>query len=215
MLDIEFLDSSNPEKSAALFHQDGFVAVRDALTPTQLSFAQSGARRVITEQMEKIPLDKANRGFVRYSFGSQIHHPEWAQLVDLSTVLPILEAIWQGSEFICIGSGGDYSVPGAKIQHLHSDIGDVIKDPLQQVNIRDLPPPFIVVNFPLVEFKEINGAIRFIRSTQRSRQPIPTLENELEWMKQSILVPRLGQPSSGTFDAGTVEQQTGPTKFVQ
>ena len=138
MLDIKFLDASNPEKSASLFHQDGFVAVQDALTPTQLSFAQAGAHRVITEQMEKSRY-KANRGFAQYFFDSQIHHPEWAQLVDLSTVLPILEAIWQGSEFICTGGGGDYSVPGAKIQRLHSDIGDAIKDPLQQVNIRDLP----------------------------------------------------------------------------
>ena len=187
MLDVELLDPSDPEKAATLFHRDGFVAVRDALTPEQLASAQTGADRVIAEQMAAIPPEKANRGYARYSFGPQLHHLEWAQLIDLPTILPILEAIWESPDFICTGGGGDYSTPGAKIQHLHADIRDMLRDPLEQITIRDLPPPYIVVNFTMVEFKEINGAIRFIRSTQRSRHPIPTLEEEPEWMKRSIL----------------------------
>ena len=39
----------------------------------------------------------------------------------------------------------------------------------------------------MVDFKEINGATRFVRGTHRSRHPIPTLEEEPEWMKQSII----------------------------
>ena len=86
-----------------------------------------------------------------------------------------------------MGAGGDYATPGAKIQALHSDMADFLKDPLGQVSYRDLPTPFIVINYLMVAFKEINGAIRFIPGTQRSRHPIPTLEEEPERMKRSIV----------------------------
>lgn len=187
MLDIERLAPIEVERAASIFHRDGFVAIGNALTPEQLTYAQSGAARVIAQQMAEIPLEKANRGYARYSFGPQIHHPEWAQLVDVPTILPILDKIWGSSNYICSGAGGDYSTPGAKIQHLHADIGDVFNDPLGQVTIRDMPSPYIVVNYLMVEFKEINGAIRFVPSTHRSRQPIPKLEEEPERMKRSII----------------------------
>jgi ectoine hydroxylase-related dioxygenase (phytanoyl-CoA dioxygenase family) len=187
MIEVEVVDPTEAERAAAIFHRDGFVVVREALTAAQLAFAQAGARRVIAEQMAATPLEQANRGFARYSFGPQLHHPEWLQLVDLPTILPILDQIWGSTEYTCMGAGGDYSTPGAQIQPLHSDIGDFLKDPLGQVTVRDLPPPFIVVNFLLVEFQEINGAIRFVPGTQRSRHPIPPLAEEPERMKRSIL----------------------------
>jgi ectoine hydroxylase-related dioxygenase (phytanoyl-CoA dioxygenase family) len=187
MLDVEVVDPAEVARAAAIFHRDGFVVVREALTPEQLAFAQDGARRVIAEQMAATPLEQANRGFARYSFGPQLHHPEWRQLVDLPTILPILERIWNSADFTCMGAGGDYSVPGAQIQPLHSDIGDFLNDPLGQVTVRDLPTPFIVVNFLMVDFREINGAIRFVAGTHRSRHPIPSLEEEPERMRRSLL----------------------------
>jgi hypothetical protein len=187
MLEVEVVHPSQTERAAAIFHRDGFVVLHDALTPEQLAFAQAGARRVIAEQMAAAPLEKGNRGFARYSFGPQHQHPEWQQLVDLPPILPILDRIWDSTEYICMGAGGDYSAPGAAIQPLHSDIADFLRDPLGQVTVRDLPPPFIVVNFLMVEFREINGAIRFVPGTQRSRHPIPSLEDEPAWMKRSIL----------------------------
>jgi hypothetical protein len=187
MLEVEVVRPGEVERAAAIFHRDGFVVVRDALTPEQLAFAQAGARRVIAEQMAATPLEKANRGYARYSFGPQLQHPEWQQLVDLPTVLPIVERIWNSAEFSCMGAGGDYSAPGSQIQPLHSDIGYFLNDPLGQVNVRDLPTPFIVVNFLMVEFREQNGAIRFVPGTQRSRHPIPSLEEEPERMRHSIL----------------------------
>jgi hypothetical protein len=147
MLEVEVVSPAEVERAAAIFHRDGLVVVRDALTPAQLAFAQAGARRVIGEQMAATPLERANRGFARYSFGPQLHHPEWLQLVDLLAILPVLDRIWDSTEYTCMGAGGDYSAPGAAIQPLHSDIGDFLHDPLGQVTVRDLPTPFIVVNF--------------------------------------------------------------------
>jgi hypothetical protein len=169
MLEVEIVHPEEVARAAAIFHRDGFVVVRDALTPAQLAFAQEGARRVIAEQMAVTPLEKGNRGHARYSFGPQLHHPEWLQLVDLPTILPILDRIWESTEYLCMGGGGDYSAPGAQIQPLHSDMGDFLKDPLGQVTVRDLPAPFIVVNFMMVEFREINGATRFVPGTVAGR----------------------------------------------
>ena len=76
------------------------------------------------------PFDKGNRGYGRYSFGSQLHHPEWAMLIELPTILPIIEAIWGNDDFTATGAGGHHSLPGAEIQHLHSDMGHPFNDPL-------------------------------------------------------------------------------------
>lgn len=187
MLAIELLAPHEIEKATRIFHRDGFVAIKDALSPDQLQLAQDGARCVIKEQTERIKHEEANRGFARYSFGDQLQHREWAQLIDLPTTLPILDAIWSSHEYSCSGGGGDFSVPGATIQQLHSDLGDFFHDPLGQVTFHDVPAPFIVINFLMVDFTRDNGAIRFIPSTQRSRHPIPRLEEEPEWMKNSIL----------------------------
>lgn len=108
-------------------------------------------------------------------------------LVDLPTVLPIIDAIWQSQEYTCSGAGGDYSLPGAQRQVLHSDMGEFLNDPLGRVTFWDVPSPFIVVNFPMVDFTEENGAIRFVPGTQRSRAPIPSLEAEPRWMQESLL----------------------------
>ena len=120
------------------------------------------------EQEEEYGAEKMNRGYARHSFGNQTHHWEWCILIDLPTILPIIDAIWQNNDYTCWGAGGDYSLPGAKIQHLHADISkDFFQDPLNQVTIRDIPTPNIVVNFTIVDFTVANGAIRFIPGTHK------------------------------------------------
>ena len=86
-------------------------------------------------------------------------------LIDLPTVPPIVDAIWGSTGYTCLGAGGDYCLLGATIQPLHSDVADFFDDPTGQVTVRDVPPPFIVVNFTMCEFRETNGAIRFIPGT--------------------------------------------------
>ncbi|MBM3264603.1 MAG: phytanoyl-CoA dioxygenase family protein [candidate division Zixibacteria bacterium] len=187
MLSIEIVPCAEIDRAVAIFHRDGFVAVGGTLTPEQLAFAQAGAKRVIAEQTTATPLDKANRGFARYSFGFQTHHPEWAQLVDLPGVLPIAEKIFGSPDYTCCGAGGDYSLPGAKIQHLHADMIDFLRDPEGRTTFQDLPTPFLVVNFLMVDFTALNGAIRFVPCTHRSRQPVPSLQDEPEWMRRAIV----------------------------
>jgi ectoine hydroxylase-related dioxygenase (phytanoyl-CoA dioxygenase family) len=186
-LSVTFYTAEEAEEAARVFHRDGFVCIREALTPEQLAFARQGAQRVIAEQLAEFGKEKMNRGYARHSFGDQIHHPEWAMLVDLPTILPVLDAIWQSQEYTCSGAGGDYSLPGAQVQRLHSDMGEFLHDPLNRVVFWDLPAPFIVVNFPMVDFTRENGAIRFVPGTQRSRAPIPPLETEPLWMRQGLL----------------------------
>ena len=173
--------------AADIFHRDGFVCVKEALTPEQLAFAQAGAQRVIADQRAEFELEKMNRGFARHSFGSQLHHREWTMLADLSTTLPIVEAIWNSPDFTCSGAGGDYSLPGAQIQPLHSDMGEFFHDPQGLVTFHDVPAPFIVINFLMTDFTVENGAIRFVPCTQRSRVPPPGLDEEPAWMQTSHL----------------------------
>ena len=187
MLNVEIFNATDVDAITRVFHRDGFACVWGVLNSQQFESIQAGAARVIKEQTAAIKLESANRGFARYSFGDQMHNPEWAMLADLPTLHKIVEQIFGSRKFPCTGGGGDYSVPGAKIQPLHADIGDFFNDPLGQVTVRDVPAPFIVVNFTMVDFTKENGAIRFIPATQRSRAPIPDLETEPDWMKNSIL----------------------------
>ena len=184
---FEVVTAGEVERAVQIFRRDGFVLLADALTADELQFARQGADRVVGEQTGAIALEEANRGFARYSFGQQIQHPEWAQLVELDPVVDVVTAIWESEDFVCSGAGGDYSLPGAKIQHLHSDIGDCLNDPEQRIVLADLPTPFIVANFPMVDFTRENGATRFVACTQRNRQRPPALEQEPEWMRQSIV----------------------------
>ena len=122
--------------------------------------------------MRDIPLEEANRGYARYSFGSQLHHPEWVQLIELPTILPIIEAIW-GVPITFALAVAATTRPRCEEQHLHADVRDVFNDPLGLVTIHDVPSPYIVVNFLMVEFKKVNGAIRFVPGTHRTRPASP------------------------------------------
>ena len=82
--------------------------------------------------------------------------------------------------------GGDYVLPGAtEYQPLHRDQGDFLADQSGRLDFRDLPCSRITVNYPIevvqgspVGHTRSNGCTRQIVGTQRSREPIPTLEEE-------------------------------------
>ena len=199
MKGLEILAPDEIDRAVKIFYRDGFVVVRDVLNTERLDFLQKGCDRVVREMLKLDPHRIGNRGSHRYSFGGAsktghlMHQPEWAMLLDLETVTPILTAIFGSPKYIARGGGGDFCLPGAiEYQSLHSDMRGrfgAFMDPRGVLSYRDLPCPYICCNYLMVDFTRTNGAIRQIPGTQHSLQPIPSFEEEPEWMKLSTVCP--------------------------
>jgi hypothetical protein len=203
---LEVFHHNDIDDIVRVFYRDGFVVVRDALAQSQLEFLRTGVDREIREILFLDKQRVGNRGSHRYSFGGasmtghQMHNPEWAMLIDLPTVTPILKSLFGSSNYIARGGGGDFCLPGAvDYQPLHSDMGDRRKigqdtfgsfnDPRGRLNYRDLPCPYICCNFLTVDFNQVNGPTRQIPGSQHSQEKIPNLREEPEWMKLSTVCP--------------------------
>jgi len=184
------------------FQRDGYVLVPNAVTPDQLALLRTAAEGEIESILAADPDFQGNRnvglGGRRYSFGSvqQFPREEWAQLLDylLQTCGPLLQAIFGSSDYRCIGAGGDFSLPGAKYQPLHSDLFGVPGFPVEPpgapegaVTVNHLPVPFVCINLPLVDFTPRNGPTRQVPGTQSSLEEIPTLAEEPDWMKEALV----------------------------
>ena len=213
IIGLETCTPDEVERAVRIFYRDGFVVVTDALNADQLAFLREGCDREIKTIMSVDGNRVGNRGSHRYSLGGasltghQMHNPEWSQLIDMPTVTPILTAIFGSADYISRGGGGDFCLPGAvDYQALHADMGDrrefkdpdtgevrftfgSFKDPRGILTYRDLPCPYVCCNYLMVDFNAINGPTRQIPGTQHSREPIPTLENEPEWMRLSTVCP--------------------------
>jgi hypothetical protein len=198
---LEVVDAGDVERATTIFHRDGFVAIADALEPEQLALLRRGVDEVTATLLEADPGGTVGGGAGglphRYSFGGtsvsrhMFHRPEWSQLIDLPTTTPILSSIFGGPEYIVYGSGGELALPGAiEYQGLHSDnVWTELHDPQGGVTMRDLPTPVVHINFPLVDLTPVNGPIRVLPGTHRSRAPIPALAEEPEWMRLSTVCP--------------------------
>lgn len=203
---LEILDPSEVERAVRIFHRDGFVVVRDALTADQLATLRAGVDDAVRNIIALDPDRKGNRGSRRYSFGgssktrSMLHRPEWQMLLDLPTVTPIVTAIFQSSDYLLRACSGDFCLPGAtEYQPLHADMGDFrdkektpfssFHDPRGHLSTRDLPCPYVCVNFLTSDSTRLNGPTRQIPGSQHSRAPIPTLAEEPEWMRLSTVCP--------------------------
>jgi ectoine hydroxylase-related dioxygenase (phytanoyl-CoA dioxygenase family) len=147
-----------------------------------------------------------NRGSHRYSFGgtsvtrSMLHRPEWRMLLDLPTVTPILTAIFGSADYMVRAGSGDFCLPGAVgYQPLHADMRDFVdaestpissfRDRRGFLTTRDLPVPYVCVNFLPFDQTVLNGPTRQIPGSQSWRVPPPTLEEEPEWMRLSTVTP--------------------------
>ena len=203
---LEVLDPAEIDRAVRLFHRDGFVVVRDALDAQQLAYLRSGVDEAVREIVALDPDGSGNRGTHRYSFGgssltrSMLHRPHWQMLVDLATVTPIITAIFESSDYMLRAASGDFCLPGAtRYQPLHSDMRDFadratspfssFHDPRGHLSTRDLPCPYVAVNFLSVDATRLNGPTRQIPGSQHSRAPLPTLAEEPEWMRLSTVCP--------------------------
>ena len=203
---LEVLDPTEVDRAVRIFNRDGFVVVRDALNAEQLAFLRSAVDEAVRSIVALDHDRSGNRGSNRYSFGgssmtrSMLHRPEWQMLVDLPTVTPIVSAIFESSDYMLRAASGDFCLPGAtQYQPLHSDVRDFadratspfssFHDPRGHLSIRDLPCPYIAVNFLTVDSTRLNGPTRQIPGSQHARVRIPTLDEEPEWMRLSTVCP--------------------------
>ena len=203
---LELFEPTQIADIARVFRRDGFVVVTDVLTRSQLECLREGTAEVVDEILALDPNRIGNRGSHRYSFGassitrSQLHRPAWQMLLDLPALLPIIEALFGSDDFLLRACSGDFCLPGAvRYQPLHSDMRDWVDheltpfsafhDPRGILTTRELPCPYICVNFLTVDATRINGSTRQIPGTQHSREPFPTLDQEPEWMRLSTVCP--------------------------
>lgn len=199
---LEVCAPEEVERVVRLFLRDGFVAVRDVMSAGQLRRVQAATAEVIAERLAETPngVTYNKDGSIirqpgRYSFGSHgnLHRPEWCMLADLPAVHTILRSIFQSSNFMCWGAGGDFCIPGTiEYQALHRDLGPNVgdfQDTTGRLEVWDLPPFAVTCNFPMVDFDYLNGPIRQIPGTQNSRDPPPSPAEEPEWMRLSTVQP--------------------------
>lgn len=203
---LEVLTPSDIEHAVALFRRDGFVVIADALNGEQIDVLRSGCDEVANEIVALDVDGRGNRGPRRYSFGgssmtrSQLHHPAWQMLLDVPAMLDVVTAIFGSEDFALRAASGDFCMSGATgYQILHSDVRDFVDpktspfssflDPLGSMSIRDLPCPYVCVNFLPQDVTALNGPTRQIPGTQNSRLRPPSLEREPEWMRLSTVCP--------------------------
>lgn len=203
---LERVTPTDVARATELFHRDGFVVVVNALTPAQLAELHGACMQAVADIVALDSTRRGNRGSHRYSFGgssltrSMLHLPAWQMLVDLPTITPIVTAIFGSTNYMLRAASGDFCLPGAvEYQPLHRDMGDYVDgtrtpfssfvDPSGKVTTRDLPVPYVAVNFPTVDITRLNGATRQIPGTQNSNEPIPTLDQETEAMRLSTVCP--------------------------
>jgi hypothetical protein len=121
-------------------------------------------------------------------------------LLDIPAVTDVVTAIFESEDYALRAASGDFCLPGAvEYQPLHSDVRDwsdsartpfsAFHDPRGQLSIRDLPCPYVCVNFLPQAVTRLNGPTRQIPGTQHSRAPIPDLASEPEWMRLSTVCP--------------------------
>ncbi len=203
---LEVLDPVEVDRAVRIFRRDGFVVVSDVLTPDQLAMLRADTDALMEQIVVLDPDRTGNRGSHRYSFGgssltrSMLHLPAWQMLVDLPTVTPIISAIFGSDDYILRAASGDFCLPGATgYQPLHADMRDFadavstpfssFADPRGHLSVRDLPTPYVCVNFLTRDATPLNGPTRQIPGSHHSRAPIPTLAEEPEWMRLSTVCP--------------------------
>jgi len=203
---LEILAPSDAAHAVDLFRRDGFVVIADVLNDEQVEILAKGCADVIAEVLALDAARSGNRGAHRYSFGgssltrSQLHRPAWQMLLEIPFVDQIVSAIFGSPDYVLRAASGDFCLPGAvEYQPLHSDVRDwepggktpfsAFFDPRGELTIRDLPCPYVCVNFLPQDVTRLNGPTRQIPGTQHARTPIPSLDAEPEWMRLSTVCP--------------------------
>ncbi|CAE7198088.1 Trim71 [Symbiodinium sp. CCMP2592] len=169
------------ELAAEIFRDAGFVLIPGAVSPEHCSELLAGCRAEEAEILHRDPAGVGNRGHGRYSLGEAqstghlLHRAEWASLVDLEKVTPVLQRIFGKSGYVCAGAGGDFVLPNTyEYQPLHVDL-DFPGCQKQSAS------PVVTLNVPLLPLTWENGPTRLIPGTHLPaswQPPPPALEPE-------------------------------------
>lgn len=115
--------------AAQIFADAGFVLLPGAVAPELCRDLAAACREEERAMLQRDPGEDGNRGAGRYSLGEAqktghlLHRPEWAALIDLDEVTPVLQQIFEGDDYLCAGAGGDFVRPGVtEYQPLHMDL---------------------------------------------------------------------------------------------
>ncbi|CAE7639284.1 OLA1 [Symbiodinium microadriaticum] len=161
-----FAAGSDPAAVAQALREEGFAVLRGALPPESAaelrSAVEAEARRLLAEDPQRL----GNRGPRRYSWGGastthhMVHVREWAQLLDLPSLTPVLEAAFSG-DYIAVGGGGDFVLGETDThQRLHVDLQ------LPEMYDKENPPAAIVANFAVDDVSCEDGPLRLVPRTQ-------------------------------------------------
>ena len=178
---------TDKERAAALFREQGFVLVGEALPADQLSRLRDATGRIFSEVASYDTESLGSRGSNRYGLGAMTDLPEWSQLIDNPRIAPILDAIWGHVDYQLLRCGMNGSFPGAADQGLHMDIAASTFDaPGSTLRIQEMPLFSVTVHYPCVDMESVNGTIRIVPKSNRwVDQPIPNLEEEPVDMRAS------------------------------
>lgn len=179
-----------PKRGAEIFHTHGIVAIRGALTGDALTRLRAKSAAVMEEIIRHDPKRLGSRGPKRYSFGgssstgSQLHHPEWAELVDVPAVTATLDEIWGSRDYACHTAGGDFCLSGAPgHQNLHADAWFPGCEKVDEVER-------IAVNYLIEDQTPFNGPLRVVPGTHRKDMRLaPTVDVESEESILSTMCP--------------------------
>lgn len=130
---------------------DGYVLFENVLPPDLLRQLQQQFMRVFENYVTRTD---PNRGANRF----QMHLPFVAPFIDASIIanplaLPIIEGLL-GTDAVCHYFASDTPLHGSDYQQVHSDIALLFPETLLS-----LPAYSVVVNIPLVDFREDNGPL--------------------------------------------------------
>lgn len=171
----------DPELAADIFRDVGFVLIPGAVSDQHCSELLAACQSEEAEILHRDPAGVGNRGHGRYSLGEAqstghlLHRAEWASLVDLEKVTPVLQRIFGKSGYVCAGAGGDFVLPNTyEYQPLHVDL-DFPGCQQQSAS------PVVTLNVPLLPLTWENGPTRLIPGTHLPaswQPPPPALEPE-------------------------------------
>lgn len=160
-----FSSAENAAGAAQAILSEGWAVLRGALSDPLLTALREACSRAALDLLARDPQRVGNRGPRRYSWGGastshhMVHLTPWAQLLDVDSVVKVLEALF--GEYVAIGGGGDFVLGETDThQRLHVD--------LQLEAMYASPAPAaLVANFVVSDISCQDGPVRLVPKTQQ------------------------------------------------